>query len=1304
MGSRRRSCGNGGTVSTNINDDVHYNAIRKALANGNAAVMVGAGFSRNAENGEQLAMWYDVAKELWRELNPTDSELRDFSAGMVTQLGEQYARVFSKPALEEVLKRLIPDDRVRPGALHNQLLQLPWSEIFTTNYDTLLERAAEDIVERAHYTVVCREDIPQSKILGRRRIVKLHGSFPSQRPFIFTEDDYRRYPELFAPFVNLVRQSLLENVFCLVGFSGDDPNFLHWIGWVRDMLDKHALPIYLFVSRAPSLGQRTLLEARQVTPVVLPILSGVEECDYPSRFDAMFRLLAKPLDAEDSEWGDLPPLDQVSRLPAEDVEERRNRLLNVYSPIVSLRKTYPGWLIAPLSIRKRFQRSVDNIPGFINGKDLHDKLLQDTPHVGVAVFAEYSWHQEVLLQCLDDSLAIAALSLIKATSKYSATTFDKQKAELKRFQIESIKDFQQRWRELGLSLLRWARQELRRDSFDTLKKLLASVLPKDLQLHDEIAHESILLSLYEGDRDIAHRLLSDWHIRSSDSYMHIRKGMLLGEIGKLEAAIAVSLKGLQQLRSNQRLHSSSMQYLSQEAWACLAISHLQKSKSFNLLSPEDDPGDALVSEQLSRRLADLAAKGFDSQRELQQLTAALNAETPPPSEPTSYIPQFDLGRYSATKQLSGSYELREKIYAAFSWLTLSDRIALVSRIGNTTFDIGSFAQAAWWVQYTDSMQRVLSVMIRTLNKDVLNPRGPTQLLHKAGWLSRYQVARTEESLALQICSRSLSLVERMFSNSADEEDLKRVAGFHMAVFARLIIRISDAAKVYSFMGRVIALHHQPLLWRIQQLWKELALALSRCFEALPAGDRARILPSIASIPDASSMSNRNRGFEDDWICFRMLYPRTNDLVVSNEVHDVSAIVDDLISKLQPLGLNQHPSYIPSQTRLEDVWQRLFWLNGWGFVTDKQKAAIRRYLIKDESWPLIPGHHPWAALTWLEGDEFNADQVFRKWITSQELENFAAPSSFIVNSPNSQRFWSPSASNELLQNWIFSLKRESWPEVDVLAGFKLVKRWWDSEWQDVREELHKIDELREAVEQRLGLLDDIIAATVENENIADLLNDPDIGEWLKSVIDQGADIGASFWRFRLARALKQHNEHDLRKVEIELADRLLDSNISQVNNACKVISYWIGRSSISQSNRPELLIDTISGIIATRRIPVLPWGLSLMLDIATNQSAWIAESSFSLIESGLKKMLVELSYEDRPLRSGIPDDNVPTLRWSCARLALELAKSSPQRVSNSIAAWIQLASTDPLPELRFLEEPSEAKFERTNVESDAEALT
>ena len=76
----------------------------------------------------------------------------------------------------------------------------------------------------------------QLPLLGQPRIVKLHGSLPATFPLISTEEDYRTYPSKFAPFVNTVRQAMMETVLCLIGFSGDDPNFLHWSGWVRDNL------------------------------------------------------------------------------------------------------------------------------------------------------------------------------------------------------------------------------------------------------------------------------------------------------------------------------------------------------------------------------------------------------------------------------------------------------------------------------------------------------------------------------------------------------------------------------------------------------------------------------------------------------------------------------------------------------------------------------------------------------------------------------------------------------------------------------------------------------------------------------------------------------------------------------------------------------------------------------------------------------------------------------------------------------------------------------------------------------------
>ena len=59
----------------------------------------------------------------------------------------------------------------------------------------------------------------------------------------------------------------METVFCLIGFSGDDPNFLHWSGWVRDNLGKSAPKIYLAGWLDLSPHRRRMLEDRGVVPI-----------------------------------------------------------------------------------------------------------------------------------------------------------------------------------------------------------------------------------------------------------------------------------------------------------------------------------------------------------------------------------------------------------------------------------------------------------------------------------------------------------------------------------------------------------------------------------------------------------------------------------------------------------------------------------------------------------------------------------------------------------------------------------------------------------------------------------------------------------------------------------------------------------------------------------------------------------------------------------------------------------------------------------------------------------------------------
>lgn len=83
-----------------------------------------------------------------------------------------------------------------------------------------------------------------------RNIIKLHGSLrldedeefgfdnDPHKHYVITEDDFESYPAKHEAFTQLMRISLLQESFCLIGFSGIDPNFLAWIAWVRDILFK----------------------------------------------------------------------------------------------------------------------------------------------------------------------------------------------------------------------------------------------------------------------------------------------------------------------------------------------------------------------------------------------------------------------------------------------------------------------------------------------------------------------------------------------------------------------------------------------------------------------------------------------------------------------------------------------------------------------------------------------------------------------------------------------------------------------------------------------------------------------------------------------------------------------------------------------------------------------------------------------------------------------------------------------------------------------------------------------------------
>jgi hypothetical protein len=184
--------------------------IREALwrhkALGNASIMVGAGFSRNADplstSARIMPNWSQMAQALCHPLYPLDdagrqAALRDANgtSGFL-RLAQEYQAAFGASSLNNRIRSLVPDTDYRPGELHKRLLSLPWADVFSTNWDTLLERACTDVFERSYDIVRTLGEIP---FATRPRIVKLHGSFPAHERLFLPRKNTAPIPLHFRP-------------------------------------------------------------------------------------------------------------------------------------------------------------------------------------------------------------------------------------------------------------------------------------------------------------------------------------------------------------------------------------------------------------------------------------------------------------------------------------------------------------------------------------------------------------------------------------------------------------------------------------------------------------------------------------------------------------------------------------------------------------------------------------------------------------------------------------------------------------------------------------------------------------------------------------------------------------------------------------------------------------------------------------------------------------------------------------------------------------------------------------------------
>ncbi|WP_213779556.1 SIR2 family protein [Caballeronia sp. dw_276] len=776
-----------------------------------AALMVGSGFSRNAIlpglDTKAPPLWKSLIDEMLERLYGNSGD-RPTNA---LRIAEEYRIYFGQAALDEFIRTRCPDKAWQPGALHVDFLKLPWADVLTTNWDTLLERAAER-VEQAYEVVALEADLPHARA---PRIVKLHGSLGDAGPLIFAEEDYRTYPEKHAAFLNLARQVFVENELCLVGFSGDDPNFLQWAGWVRDHLGGKARRIYLVGCLKLSASKRKYLEAHNVSPIDL---SPLVEADAPDKHERVTRIFLQALVAARPnaahEWKLHQPEDYPLSKGGADAYSRTVKdsdfCADALKETTELwrqdRRRYPGWLVCPQELRALLQTDMDEAWIF-----RPEALLKLSHQERTDALYELAWRRTTSGKPMTQLAIGAVTELLQA--HWSDVAPD-------------TRGF------LTVVLLRDARLSFDKASFDDWAKKFDNAA----ELHEKWGLDCwYQKALFARDRGRLSEVLelAD-QIKTDDAVWKLRRAALYAEAGRYIQATQHIKEAAGELDRAHRLDRSSVWVQARLGWAELIN---RGTIAANWALRKDLPP-----------ARDFTAAQVDPHKELEGISAsAQRIQNEQREKAVTMVPLFDAGRYRPVSRPK-SREIEE------GWLMPGLELDYMMESTGLPLRINSAGYC------THVLLQTLEICYQpTFQWYAAALRGLHSHFDKEfeRWFSRLLIAQLEDGVARELITLVRTMVEYwrdrlVDTKGADFRDERGIAidelRLYLVALARLSVRMTEVEASDLFKQAIgwatnSELQHHWILDALKEVGKYSAQSISRAGQERVAWSAASFLLS-----------------------------------------------------------------------------------------------------------------------------------------------------------------------------------------------------------------------------------------------------------------------------------------------------------------------------------------------------------------------------------------------------------------------------------------------------------------------------
>ncbi len=226
------------------------NELKEALKDEKLVIFVGAGISKNSG----IPTWGQTVRTFAEKIGYPSHRL---TTDEYIRIPQYFYGIDKSKNHEEYYKTLLKsvNFEVKPNIINNLIAEIHPKHIVTTNYDKLMDMAADD------YEIITI-DRELLKVKGKNYLIKMHGDIDDVKGIVFKEDDYLQYSESHRVMEIFLKSLLIDHVFLFVGYSLNDYNlntFTSWIDYIaQEMKVKDSIHKNFFISSSGQAGKEYL--------------------------------------------------------------------------------------------------------------------------------------------------------------------------------------------------------------------------------------------------------------------------------------------------------------------------------------------------------------------------------------------------------------------------------------------------------------------------------------------------------------------------------------------------------------------------------------------------------------------------------------------------------------------------------------------------------------------------------------------------------------------------------------------------------------------------------------------------------------------------------------------------------------------------------------------------------------------------------------------------------------------------------------------------------------------------------------